>query len=193
MRILTLFICLFVSGVALARQQSPGNFKGHEKLSREISTRLFELNQDFRLIYYLNNDRGLGQVLGGTVVSEGMTQEVNRAPSSAGLLFYYFVFVAFTDDLAQACFSNKSTAAGGMRLSGDFWNALRRICQLPNTKGLEDTALRDLWDHIAGYETTEEEYSAWADFVHTFGNLDESTLSDILLAAFLNPHSLLEK
>lgn len=188
MKTILLITCAFVYSSVFAFEI--GQVKGYEKLSREVSSRLFALDDTFQITYSIGNDSGLSRFLGGYTSFQGQTSFQNAYPSPVGITLYHLVLNQFASDLAKEC-QVQSGLIGGATLHPDFRVLLNQFCQWPDPTLATPEKLKQLWVTFVGYNAHEDEESAWLEFIIT-QSPDRLSLTQLILSTMLNPAFILE-
>jgi hypothetical protein len=188
MKLVILFVCALTYSTSSAFEI--GQVKGYEKLSREISSRLFALDDSFQITYSVGFDSALSRFLGGYTSYQSQTTFINPYPSPNGITLYHLVLNQFATDLAQEC-QLQTGIIGGAALHPDFRIFLNQFCQWPDPELSTPEKLNELWVTFVGYNTQPEEELAWLEFIST-QTPDRLSLSQLILSTLLNPAFILE-
>lgn len=189
-----LFFCFFlvsVSAASLLTERHVGQYKGKKQISKEISVRFFQHADAFDVNEYLNNETGLGDLLGAYIQEEGVSRYKNGKPNGINVVLYHVIFSKLSRNLASVCTGDSPIEEA---LKESFKKALQELCAWPEKSVRNEKALKNFWLLTMGYEAPQSEFEAWKSFI--LENYSKRSAKDSIeamtLSIFMNPYFLLE-
>lgn len=179
-------------------QRQVGQYKGHRKLSKEISLKMFSGMPSFNIMNYLGNDNSLQRFLGhyGTNGTGEITFE-NGNPNSINLTLYYLGLNSLAKDLGKECNSkNNSIKVKNENYSFNTWflKRLNLICRWPEDKEKVMDSMKSLWIEFHNPQKSEliqfEKIESYFD--KNINLKANEAVKNFFLLLFIHPNFLLE-
>jgi hypothetical protein len=192
--ILYAIMLMVLTPTAIARNLSGGELRGEAELSSLIGHRLLAHPAKFRLRNYLKDDDGLASLLGQYSSKTPPFRFLNGAPNAMNMMLYRAVFTQVAKEIALNCDPPKKDKR--LALQTEFSEQMKIVCKWPAPSARTTDVLRSFWTAIQGPGSDAKEFTAFQNFFQSpeFSSAPaRSTVEAMLLAAFLNPHFLLEK
>lgn len=185
-----------------------GEFKGFQKISNEISYKIFG-KPGFQLTYALNNIDNLSELLGEYVNSDSGSDYSNGTPNGINTFLYELAAFELSHRIFQICEGKTSFDAEisipdlfgpptkkpiSLAYKTEFINDVNTLCQWPDDKVNWKSAFYKIWLTIMGYEASQQDFEQMYDFIvnHQYSDTNKNMFETLFVTMFLHPSFLLD-
>ena len=178
-----------------------GNYKGIDRISKVLSSRISSTSKPFRLQNYTTPD--LRAMLGTYTSNRGNVIFESGIPNPMNSMLWELIFNSVAEDISSLCLPDKTNRTPRANssiesLNPEVYSNLERICAWPNPLAKNEALMMQIWFSVMGYDAPEAEFSAWKGYFLSSDSVfvnksGQETLAAMLATILLNPYFLLEQ